>query len=78
MTTREEHVEALGQAADTADNLLEGLKLPVPWEVHRQGLEHSLKELRDELREAYIGLGGDADTWEHGYRKKGTNARDQG
>lgn len=48
---RAEHAEdALEAAADTIESLLYSMKLPLPAELHLQGLRGSLTQLHERLR----------------------------
>lgn len=49
-----ESAEDLGKAADTVDNLIHAMMLPMPATVHLQALKESLPALRDRLRAIYI------------------------
>ncbi len=60
--TQTEVEDAIGKAIDQVETLFSGLVLEVPWELQRQGLRHSLLQLRDGLRRVYFDLSGD-DPW---------------
>jgi hypothetical protein len=51
---KQENAEDLGKAADTVDNLIHAMMLPMPSAVHLQALKESLPALRDRLRAIYI------------------------
>jgi hypothetical protein len=52
-------MEDLGKAADTLDNLIAAMELPLPPEMHLSALKSSLPRLRDTLRDIYCTKTGD-------------------
>lgn len=59
-----ESMELLGMAADDIDNLLGAMQLPVPAQVHLDGLRATLPKIRDRLRAVYVAEMGE-NPWEH-------------
>jgi hypothetical protein len=45
-----ETAEKVGEVADTLDNLIHALMLPMPADLHVKALKESLPELRDSLK----------------------------
>lgn len=64
MTT--ENLERVGEAADTCDNLIFAAKMPLPPEIHLEGILGSLRTLRDTLREVYTAEAGH-DPWDEDF-----------
>lgn len=52
-----------GQVADTVDNLISALTLPLPDKLHLQALRESLPSVRDRLRAIYVEQTGE-NPWE--------------
>jgi hypothetical protein len=57
--TTYENMERLGMAADTLDNLLHALNLPLPPAMHVAQLKAALPDLVKALREVYVAETGD-------------------
>jgi hypothetical protein len=55
--------EKLGQLIDRLDNLAHALKLPLPAELHVEGLKGPLPEIVAELKESFIEITGE-NPWE--------------
>jgi hypothetical protein len=60
----EEQLEEIGQLSDTADNLLGASELPLPPQMHIEGMRGGLTDIRNDLRRIYRAISGD-DPWEH-------------
>lgn len=58
----DERIEELGQLVDKCDNLLSATKLPFKPEAHVEGLTAGIAEMRQEILESYVALGGE-DVW---------------
>lgn len=56
-------IEQIGEVADTIDNLLGALSLPLPPQTHVTQLKAALPQLRDKLRESYVAITGE-NPWE--------------
>jgi len=56
-----------GKVADTVDNLLHAMTLPLPDKLHLQALREALPSVRDRLRVIYVEQTGD-DPWREGGR----------
>lgn len=54
-----ENMERLGTAADTVNNLLGALQLPMPPAFHVEMMKRELFKLMEELRAVYIAETGD-------------------
>lgn len=54
--------ERVAEVADTLDNLVGALQLPLPATMHVDQMKNHLPELRDKLRAVYIDLTG-YDPW---------------
>jgi hypothetical protein len=62
MEINDEQLERFAQVAETANNLLGALALPLPAQIHLQGLRPNIQEMRDELRRIVVELKGE-DPW---------------
>lgn len=58
----EEQLEAVAQVAETANNLLGSLALPLPVHIHLSGVRSGIEGMRDELRRIVVELKGE-DPW---------------
>lgn len=56
---KEQNLGELGDAVDTLSNLLAAMKLPLPPQLHIDGLTASLPRLRDKLRDVYVSESGE-------------------
>lgn len=54
MAETRENMEALGEQADTLDNLLSAMQLPLPPQMHLDALRPSLLQVMEKLREIYV------------------------
>lgn len=55
--------ERLGLLVDKAENIMSAGKIPMPANLHLEGMKGGLKDIRDELKNIFFELGGDKDTW---------------
>lgn len=58
-----ENFDKIGEVADTLDNLIAAMSLPIPPEIHLKALKESLPEASKKLKEAYIAETG-GDPWD--------------
>jgi len=57
-------MDRIAGVIDSLDNIRAAMDLPMPADVHMGILRESIPMLREELRMAYIALGGE-DYWAH-------------
>ena len=55
-------MDEIAEIIERLDNISASLSLPVPDQIHVAALRESLPEIRDELKSAYIDIGG-IDHW---------------
>lgn len=53
MSKIEQQIEEIGLLRDQCDNLLAAASLPMPPDIHVQGLVHGLKDMRKKLSALY-------------------------
>ena len=53
-------LDLIGQLSDKAENLVAASSLPMPDKFHKDCLVEGLKEIKDQARELYKELGGEA------------------
>ncbi|HEX3560386.1 MAG TPA: hypothetical protein VHU19_14355 [Pyrinomonadaceae bacterium] len=63
MNLTEEQLERIAEVAQTANNLLGALELPLPAHLHLEGCRGNIQDMRDELRKIVVELKGE-DPWE--------------
>lgn len=54
-----QHIEEIGLVADSINNLLGALALPLPPQMHIEGLKPNLFSLMERLREVYVAEAGE-------------------
>lgn len=59
---KDEAIEEVGKAADSIDNLLHAMRMPLPASTHLQCVASSLGVMKETLRQAHIALSGN-DPW---------------
>lgn len=57
-----EQIERIGELADRLDAVLYAAKLPLPADIHLQGLQATIREVRDEIVEIVREVSGE-DPW---------------
>lgn len=62
MSDKEQAIEEIGQAVDRLDNLIAANEIPMPADIRLGALNEALPELRDQIKSAYMALGGE-DWW---------------
>jgi hypothetical protein len=60
----DEQLSQLGEIVEKAENLLGAAKLPLPAQIHIDGLTHGLESCRDIAKKLYVELSGD-DPWSY-------------
>lgn len=55
----EDKYERLGKLIDRLDSLAHALKMPLPAEMHVEGLKKPLPEIVAELKESFVEITGD-------------------
>ena len=59
---KDDAFEELGQCIDTLENLIAAMTIPLPADLHVESLKDTLPELKERIKQAYFGLGGE-DVW---------------
>lgn len=62
MDITDEQLERFAQVAETCNNLLGSLALPLPAQTHVEGCRGAIQEMRDELRRIVVEVKGE-DPW---------------
>ena len=59
----EEQLDKIGRLVDRCENYIAGTVLPLPPQMHVDGMKSGFESMRDELKELFFAGGGDKDTW---------------
>lgn len=59
----DDQIEAIGEVADTIDNLIAALGMPLPDKLHVKGLRESLPEISATLKRIVVEVSGE-NPWE--------------
>ena len=63
MELDEAKLERIGLLVDDCDNMLSSLKIPLPLDMHIEGMASGIESIRDKLLEFYLATGGE-DVWD--------------